>query len=84
MNATLDKYVAEIGRRIAELQTLQLQLVALRGQCNVESASKKCGILYEFAAVAVDAQHRNLYDSILQEHAKLKVIKPKISLPLRT
>lgn len=45
VNALLDKHVDHVASRIAELQTLEKQLKALRGLCQRAQAAKDCGIL---------------------------------------
>jgi len=44
-HALLDEHVAHVAARIAELQQLELQLKALRRQCQPTRAERECGIL---------------------------------------
>ncbi len=53
--ALLDKHVARVGRRIAELRSLERHLVELRGCCGPGRAAGECGILQE---LAVEAEER--------------------------
>ncbi|WGG50942.1 hypothetical protein [Rugamonas sp. DEMB1] len=41
-------------------------------------------IRYALVVTVEAPKHANLYDAILQAHARLKAIEPKITLPLRT
>jgi Cd(II)/Pb(II)-responsive transcriptional regulator len=45
VNVLLDTHIAQIAERMAELQKLQTQMIALRGHCNQTQAAKYCGIL---------------------------------------
>ncbi|SDV48187.1 Cd(II)/Pb(II)-responsive transcriptional regulator [Chitinasiproducens palmae] len=53
-NALLDEHIAHVETRIAELQTLQTQLLALREHCDWPRQPAECGILRELAADPVD------------------------------
>ena len=45
VNALLDTHLGHVAERIAELQSLQGQLKALRDQCGRATSAKHCGIL---------------------------------------
>lgn len=49
VNALLDKHVIDVADRIAELQELQQQLVALRGLCGQTHTAQNCAILHRLA-----------------------------------
>jgi len=44
-HALIDEHIVHIGERIAELEQLQRQLLALRRQCQPIGDAKKCAIL---------------------------------------
>jgi Cd(II)/Pb(II)-responsive transcriptional regulator len=50
VNLLLDQHIEHMSRRIAELQSLQSQLLSLRGQCHAQQAAKDCGILQSLAS----------------------------------
>jgi Cd(II)/Pb(II)-responsive transcriptional regulator len=50
VNLLLDQHIEHVARRIAELQSLQSQLQALRSQCHMAQAAKDCGILHSLAS----------------------------------
>ncbi|WP_137939854.1 Cd(II)/Pb(II)-responsive transcriptional regulator [Chitinivorax sp. B] len=45
VNALIDHHIEHVQARIAELQSLQTQLTALRQQCQISSATRQCGII---------------------------------------
>lgn len=45
VNAVLDAHIGHVARRIAELQALEAQLLALRHRCAGQGAVAACGIL---------------------------------------
>jgi Cd(II)/Pb(II)-responsive transcriptional regulator len=45
VNVLLDAHIAQITERMAELQNLQTQMIALRAHCDRAQAAKHCGIL---------------------------------------
>src|SRR3954463_14769506 len=45
VNALLDTHIGHVKERIAELQTLQGQLRALRDKCRTGKSAEHCGIL---------------------------------------
>lgn len=45
VNALLDEHIGHIAQRIAELQGLQAQLVALRARCDAVQSAVGCGIM---------------------------------------
>lgn len=45
VNELLDGHIGHVAQRIAELQQLQAQLVALRGRCQSAQATRDCRIL---------------------------------------
>ncbi len=50
VNSLLDTHIRRISHRMAELRTLQQQMIELRSFCTQERASKDCGILHGLAA----------------------------------
>ncbi len=45
VNAVLDEHIEHVGERLAELQRLKRQLLALRQRCQSASRGADCGIL---------------------------------------
>lgn len=45
VNAVLDEHIEHVGERLAELQRLKRQLLALRERCQSASRGANCGIL---------------------------------------
>jgi DNA-binding transcriptional MerR regulator len=45
VNTLLDAHIVQIAKRMAELQNLQTQMIALRAHCDQTQAAKHCGIL---------------------------------------
>ncbi len=45
VNALVDKHLSHVARRIEEVNLLQLQLQALRGQCVTTRSTAECAIL---------------------------------------
>lgn len=52
VNALLDIHIGHVETRIAELQSLNRQLKALRDTCSDANAAKHCGILQSLEAAA--------------------------------
>jgi Cd(II)/Pb(II)-responsive transcriptional regulator len=50
VNLLLDRHIEHVSQRIEELQSLQVQLKALRGLCHSAQAVKDCEILQTLAA----------------------------------
>lgn len=48
----IDGQLAKVRARLASMQALERQLVALRGQCSTSHAASECGILHELVAAA--------------------------------
>lgn len=48
----IDAQLAKVRARLASMQALERQLIALRGQCATPHASSECGILHELVAAA--------------------------------
>lgn len=46
INALLDEHIGHVNTRLAELQQLKTQLIALREQCVGEHTVEDCGILH--------------------------------------
>lgn len=49
VNELLDQHIGDVGRRIRELQALEIQLTALRSRCQATQAAKDCEILKELS-----------------------------------
>lgn len=47
INELIDEHIQHVQARIAELQTLETQLVELRSQCRAAHTTRDCGILRE-------------------------------------
>lgn len=47
VNTLLDKHIGHVAKRIKELKALQIQLKALRQQCDNVQSMTQCGILQE-------------------------------------
>lgn len=47
INQLVDAHLAQVRARLAELQALEQQLLALRGQCHASLTTRECGILKE-------------------------------------
>jgi Cd(II)/Pb(II)-responsive transcriptional regulator len=45
VNAVLDEHIEHVGQKLAELQRLKRQLIALRERCQTASRGADCGIL---------------------------------------
>jgi Cd(II)/Pb(II)-responsive transcriptional regulator len=45
VNALIDAHIGHVAERIAELQALRKELLALRARCGQPGATKDCGIL---------------------------------------
>lgn len=54
VNELLDAHIRHVAERIGELQQLERQLAALRGQCGGGQPSRHCAILRDLAASALD------------------------------
>jgi hypothetical protein len=54
VNALLDTHIGHVQERIAELQTLELQLSALRDKCSSGTSAEHCGILQGLGGAAPD------------------------------
>ncbi|MDB5815710.1 MAG: Cd(II)/Pb(II)-responsive transcriptional regulator [Rhodocyclales bacterium] len=50
VNVLLDKHIEGIAARMAELEHLQAQMIALRAQCHEDQEAKHCGILQGLAS----------------------------------
>lgn len=50
VNALLDRHIASLAQRIAELESLRRQLLDLRSRCHETLTAKECGILHGIAA----------------------------------
>ena len=48
----IDAQLTKVRARLASMQALERQLVALRGQCSVTHRASECGILHELVAAA--------------------------------
>lgn len=48
----IDAQLAKVRARLASMQALERQLVALRGQCSTPHAGLECGILHDLVAAA--------------------------------
>ena len=48
----IDAQLAKVRARLASMQALERQLVALRGQCSAPHSASECGILHELVAAA--------------------------------
>jgi Cd(II)/Pb(II)-responsive transcriptional regulator len=57
-HALIDEHIVHIGERIAELEQLQVQLQALRRQCQPIGDAKKCGILERLEQKSPGASER--------------------------
>ncbi len=51
VNAVLDSHIGHLAKRIAELQSLESQLKALRDKCSSGTSAEYCGILQGLAGV---------------------------------
>lgn len=60
VNTLLDKHIDHVAQRINELKKLQIQLKALRAQCDTAQLVKECGILHGLANMADDGKPANL------------------------
>lgn len=47
INQLVDAHLAQVRARLTELQALEQQLLALRGQCQASLTTRECGILKE-------------------------------------
>ena len=54
VNALLDTHIGHVEERIAELQTLESQLRALRNKCSSERSAEHCGILQRLGGAPDD------------------------------
>lgn len=52
INLLIDAQLAKVRARLASMQALERQLIALRGQCATPHTSSDCGILHELVAAA--------------------------------
>lgn len=59
VNQVLDKHIAHVAQRIADLKALQKQLKGLRSLCSTTQANKDCKILQELIHMD-DAAPKNL------------------------
>jgi Cd(II)/Pb(II)-responsive transcriptional regulator len=50
VNVLLDQHIAAIAERMAELENLQVQMIALRAQCREAQEARHCGILQGLAS----------------------------------
>lgn len=48
----IDAQLAKVRARLASMQALERQLVALRGQCSAPHRASECGILHDLVAAA--------------------------------
>ncbi len=48
----IDAQLAKVRARLASMQALERQLVALRGQCSAPHSASECGIMHELMAAA--------------------------------
>jgi len=60
VNSLLDKHIGHVAQRIEELKGLQVQLNALRAQCDNAQAARDCGILQGLASMSDDCKPVNL------------------------
>lgn len=51
VNAMLDRHIAQVGERIAQLHALERQLRELRGLCGTTQAARDCAILQKLSAM---------------------------------
>lgn len=58
VNALLDEQIANLARRIQELQQLERELKALRGRCGNSREARDCGILEGLSKTARQAAGR--------------------------
>lgn len=62
VNDVLDEHIAHVGVRIAELERLKHQLVALRNRCQTERSVETCGILQGLAEMEPEPKpHRDTH-----------------------
>ena len=47
INALIDAHLHHVQARMAELQALEAQLIALRAQCQTALTTRECGILHQ-------------------------------------
>ncbi len=52
INLLVDAQLAKVRARLASMQALERQLVALREQCSAPHTASECGILHELVAAA--------------------------------
>ncbi|TXI92104.1 MAG: Cd(II)/Pb(II)-responsive transcriptional regulator [Burkholderiaceae bacterium] len=52
INHLVDAQLAKVRARLASMQALERQLMALRGQCSTPHTASECGILHELVAAA--------------------------------
>lgn len=50
INRLIDEQLGRVRERLKSMQSLERQLVALRGQCMVSRTAGECGILHELLA----------------------------------
>lgn len=55
INRILALHVAQVRAKLQALQSLEKQLLALQGQCNISQRTADCGILKDLMAVADEA-----------------------------
>jgi Cd(II)/Pb(II)-responsive transcriptional regulator len=60
VDGLLDKHIAHVSQRIAELQALQQQLGELRALCDSHQSMDQCGILLGLAQMPDDPRPVNL------------------------
>lgn len=53
INLLVDTQLAKVRARLASMQALERQLMALRGLCSVPHTASECGILHELVAAAL-------------------------------
>jgi len=52
IDALLDRHIAQLHERLAQLQRLEVQLSALRERCGLDRPAAECGILQSLNAAA--------------------------------
>lgn len=54
VNDLLDEHIGHVDVRLAELQRLRVQLLALREQCGTAQAIKDCGIIHGLSSMPTE------------------------------
>lgn len=57
VNTLLDEHIVHVDVRLAELQRLRTQLLALRKQCVSAQAIEDCGIIHGLASMPTQEKH---------------------------